>query len=306
MEKQDKNNIKLYFLRNLAMDKEQTLYIAGPPCSATSTLVGMLNCHPDIFILFESFLTKSRPTKYGQKFIKSYPESRDLFRHNQDFTSAYLGLKDFLRSKGYNYKLVGDKFAGLELDLLKLLEGHRVISTVRDIRTWLAKNTVIDFYSLENDVVPAAIDYSVYFLESFKLQRNFQIKMVDLIFKNKQVINELSGFLRMELLPYLDNWWDKVENFEATGPKGKIKWWLRHHSATTKPQFKDTEVKIKPHPFWDDLLPIFDKYYNSLNKPFSHDDINRDIISLKSLARFSPVGLGRYLRKSPIYHYPET
>ena len=50
--------------------KENLLFIVGAHKTATSTLVGMLNCHPDIFILYETALNQSLISRHGRRFLK--------------------------------------------------------------------------------------------------------------------------------------------------------------------------------------------------------------------------------------------
>ena len=45
------------------------LIIAGAHKTGTSNIVGMLNCHPNIFILYETFLNRGLPTFYANRFF---------------------------------------------------------------------------------------------------------------------------------------------------------------------------------------------------------------------------------------------
>ncbi len=250
------------------------LFIMGAPNTATSTLVGILNCHPEIFILYECYLNRSKPSKYGQKFLRSYPDARYLFRQD-DLNASYNRFREYL-----NYRIVGDKFVGLDIDL-KLLKDSKVIFMVRDVRTWLPK--VKDIYHLGYDVVPTAIDYAIYLSKSLQLPDKIHIHMEDLFHNNVNMLVRISNFLGLNGYLHLKNWWDKIEKMDDKA-KNCLNWWRSHYSSTIKPKEQDTKVKLKEHPFWDEYLPIFDKYHYGIKT-------EEDIAKLKSLIKYSPLTL---------------
>ncbi|MDD5294596.1 MAG: sulfotransferase, partial [Patescibacteria group bacterium] len=92
------------------MEKKNILFIVGAPKTGTSTLVGMLNRHPNIFIFYETCLNRSKISKYAGKFLRRYPEARYLFRDEDDIGRSYSRALKFFREKGYDFKIIGDKF----------------------------------------------------------------------------------------------------------------------------------------------------------------------------------------------------
>jgi hypothetical protein len=270
---------------------ENILFIIGAHKTATSTLVGMLNCHPDIFILYETELNQSLINRHGNRFLTQYPDARYLFRHTESLHTLYPQLQEFLEKKGYVYKYIGSKLPGLDPHFLNEVRECRVIFTVRDIRTWLCKNTIAMKYITEHDVVPAAIDYCSIFLRSFTLPRVFHLRMEDLIHDDQKVVGEMGGFLQMDLQGYLTNWWDKIENQDRNDPKASNQWWETHGSSKVRPDREDTQAEIASHPFWEELLPIFEKYYHSKEEPVSLSSIEKDLSLLSQLTRFSPLPL---------------
>jgi hypothetical protein len=271
------------------METNNTLFVVGAHKTATSTLVGMLNCHPDIFILYETELYQPHITRHGKRFLTQYPDARFLFRSSEDPSFLYSQLRCFLGAKGYQYNYVGDKLPGLDATLLGTLSTFKVIFTVRDIRTWLCKNSIVRKYITEHDVVPPAIDYCTCFLSSFKLPDVFHVRMEDLIASNEKLIEEMGGFLRLDLDGYLQTWWDKIEITDKNDPKASNQWWESHHSSLLSPRKGDTVAQVSNHPFLEKLLPIFDKYYEGVGTKFDKSEIDEDVEQLRRLKDFSPV-----------------
>ncbi len=277
-------------LKNIG-GKENILFIVGAHKTATSTIVGMLNCHPDIFILYETELNQSLINRHGSRFLKQYPDARYLFRHSENLDSLYSQLQKFLEQKGYFYRYIGSKLPGLDPQFLETLNEYSVIFNIRDIRTWLCKNTIVKKYETEHDVVPAAIDYCSIFLQSFRLPRVFHHRMEDLIQNDQKVISEMGDFLQVDLQCHLKDWWEKIEIKDKKDPKASNQWWDTHGSSKVRPEKEDTQAEIASHPFWEELLPIFEKYYHSKEEPVSISSIEKDLSLLSQLTRFSPLPL---------------
>ena len=122
------------------MENSEIIFIIGAHKTATSTLVGMLNCHPEIFLLYETELYQPHISRHAKRFLAQYPDARFLFRSSEDLHALYSQLQEFLKSKGYPYKYVGDKLPGLNANFHVSLNAFKVIFSVRDIRTWLGKD----------------------------------------------------------------------------------------------------------------------------------------------------------------------
>lgn len=262
------------------------LFIVSAGQTASSTLLGMLNCHPDIFLFYETDLYKSEPSKYSRRFLETYPDARYFMGYQDDIGLPYKLAKDFLSSKGYGYKIVGDKIDGLDYNFDKLKK-YKVIFIIRDIKTWLCKDAVVNNFTSRKDTIPVAVDYMVYFLQSFLLPDVLHVRTEDIIQDNQGVIDKISGFLGIEL--NLGKWWEKID--KQGNPKKAQRWWEGHPSSLVEPKKLDIKIEIKPHIFWDTILPIFDKYYQNLEKGFSPAEISRDVEEIKKLNKLSPVNL---------------
>jgi len=271
------------------MKKSDIIFIIGAHKTATSTLVGMLNCHPEIFLLYETELYQPHISRHGKRFLTQYPDARFLFRGSMGLYPLYSQLKEFLRDKGYSYKYVGDKLPGLNGNFHTSLNTFKVIFSARDIRTWLGKDSVIRKYQMKEDVIPAAIDYSICFLKSFNLSHVFHVRMEDLISQNEILLKKLGEFLSLDLNRHIQKWWQKIPITDKNNPKASDPWWETHVSSLRQPQKNDTITQISEHPFWNEILPIFDKYYQNLEGDFTSSEIESDTATLLHLKKYSPL-----------------
>ncbi|QQG46233.1 MAG: hypothetical protein HYY55_00075 [Candidatus Niyogibacteria bacterium] len=275
------------------MENKNIIFVVGAAKTGTSVIVQMLNAHPDVFILYETRIGRHSLDKYGGRFISSYPDARNLFSYGAIPEDFFIRLQKFLAEKGYPFKVVGSDAPEFEMNAcpMDILNPHPVIFTIRDIRTWLAKNSTITQYFTDNNVVCAAIDYTTFFIKSFLLDKVLRARMEDIISRNNDTIEALSSFLNLAMRPHLNEWW-KV-TFPDSHPKRAQKWRDGHFvSAHYGPRGnEDTEVTLAPHPFWDELLPIFDAYYNNPTAKIPKETIFADIERLQALKRFSPLKL---------------
>lgn len=270
------------------------LFVLGAEKTGTSTIVGMLNCHPKIFIMHEWFVDK-KATRHGKYAYLLDPNIKKSMRRYSNNTICALFKSmaaQFLKAK-YNYKYFGDKWA--ELGSIAQIETRikefydfpeiKTIFTIRDIRTWVCHNRINKMYNNSENIVPTAVDYVYYFILSFKLKNNIHIKMEDVLINHPAVLKKIDKFL----LPTVRNfklhggeWWKKIGLLKYgynTFPKTAHKWWLHHASARVQSRLPHIEVKIKSNDFWNAMLPIFDKYYNSTSK-MSIDEIDQDLVTI--------------------------
>lgn len=260
-------------------------------------MVGMLNCSPAIFTLYEVNLLRSTPpTPRGAELIASRPELKPIFGSSALFTEVYNSLSENLANQGYKYAFLGDKIlsTSLSLEEFESLGEQRMIFMIRDLRTWLCKNVVVDCYGLENgDITQAAIAYLDRFIASFAFPRCLRVRMEDLIYHNDDVIHSLEGFLEMKLASDLKNWWKKNGRYEVSDPKAAVVWWKGHDSSRLKPKKLDTNAKLKDHPFWNQILPIFDRYYSAIGSSDlpAPRQIEADRKAIAGLAKLAPVKL---------------
>jgi len=265
-----------------------TLLVIGAQKSGTSTMVGILNCHPEIFVAHEWFLD-SVCTKYGLDFFRHYRvDERERLKKKKPIASSFQNFIRVLLKNGYNYKYAGDKWP--RIGSYKVIDKRIVemkdiysIFMIRDLRTWLQHKMVLNIYKCTDDITDLAIRYVYYFVKSFLLPKCLRISMEGMIQYPNITVKQVADFLKVEDI-YMQGWWDKVGKQEDNNKK-LHKWWERHTSAVIEPKHLDIEVDIKEHSFWSDILPVFDKYYNNLNSVFEDNAIIDDINYLISLSK---------------------
>ncbi|WP_234571700.1 hypothetical protein [Rhodohalobacter sp. 614A] len=270
----------------------KVLLIQGPKKTATSSLTGLLNCHPEIFVLFENYIAQSQITKYGNQLFERYPEARQFFRSTKDFGTPILDLFSYLKEKepAYSYQYVGTKINSLDAALTQTETDHKIIFTNRDIRSWLVKESVIKYFRTDLDIVAPAMDYLRYTIQSAQYNHAFHFWLEDFITNQKNVINSLSDYLDLELNDYVKNWWENFGAFDEKDPKSVFKLDHVHHSSKVEPRGLDTQFKLRELPFWEVLNDLFDKYYLKTDySSFSKDEIAQDVEKVEKLKVFAPL-----------------
>lgn len=270
----------------------KTLFIQGPEKTATSTITGILNCHPEIFILFENYLNQPKITKYGNQLLDRYPEARQFFRSSEDYGKPVQDFFGFLQQKepNYSYRFIGTKINSFDPLETQKKTKHKTIFMMRDIRTWLIKESIIKYYRTDLDIVIPAVEYLEYIIKTTLYEHTLSIHMEDLIVQNEQVIDTMSNYLGLELKPYTNKWWEKIGDWDEKNPKSVFRLDKVHYSSKVKPEKLDTKTELLNHPFWSEYLPIFDKYYFADETiHFIEDDILKDLEYLSKLKKFSPI-----------------
>ena len=270
----------------------EILFIQGPEKTATSTITGILNCHPEIFVLFENYLAQPIITKYGNRLLSRYPEARKFYRTEEDYGKPVRELFEYLKEREpeYRYRYIGTKVNSLDAGFTQKVREHKIIFMMRDLRSWLIKESIIKYYRTDLDVVVPAVEYLRYILETHLYTHAARIRMEDLILQNEATIGKLSEFLKLELFPHSAEWWDKIGNWDEKDPKSVFKLNQVHHSSRMEPEKLDSEVELTDHPFWEEALELFDTYYFT-DEPFrfNEDKIKKDLVRVDKLLRYSPL-----------------
>jgi len=270
----------------------ELLMVLGAHKTGTSTIVGILNCHPDIFVSHEWFPRK-RVNKYGQRLYEVYKVPvRERIKHKKPAKNAFNNLQKNYYRAGFKYKYVGDKWAILDpirrIDRwTEEFESVKTIFVVRDVKTWAAHNMVRHIDKCDENILNPLIRYVYYFVNSFKLDDALRVRMEDMIDCPEATVKQIACFLDVDDY-HMQHWWNKVGKSEDAN-KNLHKWWERHKSAVTKPNKRDVSVKLKDHKLWDDVLPIFYKYYSKPNDKFDRREIKKYLERLVELYREKPV-----------------
>jgi hypothetical protein len=262
------------------------LFILGAGKTGTTSLCGLLNSHPDVFVMCEVDLNRTHISRYGTKLLRAHPHMLPCFfrPYGSDFLTNYARAHEMMRASGHAAKYFGDKIVGIDSGYVDDYRDSRVIYTVRRLPEWLVKDSVRAWFPLERNIVPFAVQYTKHFVESFLLPRRHHVRLDDFLNRNAQVVHDVWRFLEIDPPANAERWWETVGQYPETDPKAPLNWWRGHASAAVAPQENDTEVAIKPSPFWQELLPIFDKYYEGLgSRHFEPDDIAVDLAQLQSI-----------------------
>ena len=65
------------------------LFVIGLMSTGTSSLVGLLNSHKNIFVMYEVDLKNNFISKYGKQILRSLPESRPFFNEFRYKNTSY-------------------------------------------------------------------------------------------------------------------------------------------------------------------------------------------------------------------------
>ena len=91
------------------------VFIAGGPKTASTSLCGLVNSHPDVFVMCEVDLNNKGMSRYGKKLVRRHPDMLAFFAGDfSDPLQAYRQVQRYLSTRG-------DKFALVELDNRKTI-----------------------------------------------------------------------------------------------------------------------------------------------------------------------------------------
>lgn len=275
--------------------KSKLVFITGPQKTATSKLALMLNCYQNIFISYEWDIANNVISKHSKKFLAQYPEARFLFREDESLLALYSELEKLFEKRGFKFSIIGDKLPSINKQILNKFSPYKVIFTIRDLESWLCKDDVQKTYLTNYDVVPTAIAYCSLFLNSFLTKDILRLRMADIIQDDRGTIGKVGAFFDMDLAYTGFNWQNQLNQLENHSLYAFDKWWMgrSHGSAALKSINFDTFTEINPHPFWDTILPIFNKYYTQIDGNFSKAEIDDDITKLKTMRQFSSVPIDK-------------
>ncbi len=250
--------------------------------------MGLLNCHPDVLCLYEVDLPASIPNSYATRLLRSFPQWRDCFGGPAEPASHYERLAERLHSEGHRYTCLLDKLPTLSPSCLSQNKTSRVIYAVRDVRTWLGKASIDQMYVCGHNLVPAAVDYALGFVNSFRLgpRRCLHVNVEEFLQVKSEVPPCIFDFLEVPYFSELDHWWQLIESQQQDDPiKATFNWLKFHPSSTRPPGSSDTSVSLAQHKFWDDFLPIFDHFRSRCNEEIASDTIEDAVRQLLELRR---------------------
>ena len=266
--------------------KAELLFVIGQGKTGTSTVVGILNSHPAILVLYEAYLNRHDPlTPRRVELQKTYPDLSASLEAASGWCETYVRAAEYFEKRGHCYRYFGEKMLSrlLSQEQMRLAGDSRVIFVARNLRTWLCKNIVVSAFIQSEDLAAKAVKYADDLLQSYLWPKCLRVRMEDLIHHNEMVLAALSEFLGLELARTASTWWDTIGEYPPGDPKRAINWWSHHDSSRLKPTREDTGATLKSHPFWDAILPVFDKYFQSPTAAFSAGEVEADRGKLRAI-----------------------
>ncbi len=254
--------------------------ILGAPKSSTSTVVALCNAHPRVLALFEIDFARAADFNRNAEFTARYPETRKLFGTSLTMAASLTEVAAILRAQGHDFDFVGTKIPVIDAERLGELETKTLFVT-RDVRTWAAKSRIYTlFMSGGANAVPVLGAYVGYLVRSFRLRDVLRLRLEDMLRDPDAFARRIGGFFGLPGEGF-ERWWTQAPR-PADDPKS-FPWTNGHRSAFLPPVVNDTQVTLEPHPVWDNLLPIFDKYFAAVDGSFEPAEIDRDLAAIDHL-----------------------
>jgi hypothetical protein len=271
----------------MKLSKDQgLLFILGAGKTATTSLCGLLNSHPDVFVMCEVLMNRTDISRYGTKLLGAEPELLPCFFRSPgaDAMDNYRRARKILCDKGHARRFFGDKVVGIDSGYADAYLDVQVIYSVRPVQEWIAKDSIRTWYPLEMDIVPFAVQYAKHFIESFLLPKVHHVRIEEYLKDNAGVVRDIWSFLGLEPPAGAERWWETIGRYPPGDPKQALNWWRGHASSAVAPQENDTSVELLHNAFWDELLPVFDKYYKGVRRRrFERAEIEDDLVKLHSM-----------------------
>ena len=232
-----------------------------PPKPGRLTAVAIANTHPSIFCLFEVDFSRDNSFGRNKEFQLAFPESAPLFGHEQ--TESLAKLAQFLQVRGWEFDWLGTKIPGIRPELFAA--NCKILFLVRDVRHWAVKNRIIRSIYGEHgrsNIVPFLVAYADYLLRSYLAMECSRIRLDDVLGGDFSMFpSAVADFFQVPS-DNIKEWWRKADNWIGMPPKNYSAWVAGHKSAFMPPVYSDTAATLRPHDFWINYLPIFDKYFH--------------------------------------------
>lgn len=262
------------------------IFVSGHGKTGTSSVVGMLNASPQCLILYEAYLCQqSQASPRGQEFLQAFPWLK-IRKLGSSLAGCYRNLGEALASRGSQYEWLGDKILADSLSPhhWQEMESFHVIYMVRDLRTWLCKNIVVMDYQSHRGLADKATAYVAAYLQTFRWPHCLRVSMEAFLLEHPAALERIFAFLQLPISREAQAWWKSVGSYPAGSPKAAVKWWRGHDSSKLRPSKLDTTSWLKKHGFWDEILPLFDKYYRYPTREVSGSEVTMDLDLLAKLA----------------------
>lgn len=283
------------------------LFVLGLPNTATSTLVAILNSHPEVLVCYETWMLPPLLTHYTWQICQCFPEIRKCYSGNRNILESFAHMGDIFADRGIRYKYLGDKLVSFTLNEMKDLSVAHVIYVTRPIKEWLIKREVRRSYDTNLDAVTPCLHYLRCLAIAMSQPNWFRVTIQNLIDEPSVFISNIADYLGLNAGDFDQNWWKSLLHYNDP-IKNSMKWAERHPSSLLPPQKRaDNSYSLSNHPFWSDIVPI-ENYLNGqyttglTNQEFY--DVSTQIDVLADKYSYIPLK-NLYLKFSEKRHVPK-
>ena len=279
------------------MTPPRPLFVVGPPNTATSTLVAMLNAHPEVLVCYETWQRPPRLSRYTRQLFEACPAARRAFAGELSIPAVYRRLGEILCDEGASYRFVGDKLVNLGVRELPELAGERVLFIARDLREWLLKHEIEAHYAVSIDAVAPAIDFLECLLLAAEQRSWLRVEMTEMLADNPGTLDRIAEYLSLDRAGFSDAWWETVDSSED--PLKRAMTWYRYHpSSRMPPQPKsDVRYELAEHPFWEGVTPLRRRVVDAYRTGITTDEGDELRTALRALrTEFVPTPIERLYR----------
>jgi len=258
--------------RPMKTGKSEPFFILGLPNTATSTLVGIVNSHPEILVCYETWSLPPRLTNYSSKLCAAFPEVRRMFSGSLNLPDSYAAMGGVLAAQGHSYRYIGDKVVSFTFDEMTSLAETRAVYITRPLTEWLIKREVRRAYGTDLDAVTPALHYLRCLAFANTRPRWLRVSMQNLMSNPRGFISKLAAAL--DLLPgdFDHSWWNSLQNYKDP-VKNSMKWADAHPSSLMPPQhIPDIKYRLTSHPFWSDVADTAEDLLNRMEGGISDNE----------------------------------
>lgn len=278
------------------MSQNNLLFVAGHPNTATSSLVGMLNSHPEIFITYETWQGPPRMSPYAKGLFEIKPEWRQYFRSDKSIIETYSAILPTSR-----YQYLGDKIVQLSGAVKEQLfsSDAKIIFVYRDYSEWLVKREIVTYFLPEIDCVSLVFEYFLTLLQAMASKNTLIMKMDFLIGENERAFAQLASFLQLDQSDFDSQWWNSYDGYRDDC-KLSQPWWKAHASSRVAPAgVADVKLNRLPHEFWHQADSIFNDIESLTDAPVKPGPVILAQLRtrcISMLQEFSPTGLSHLIK----------
>jgi len=265
-------------------NKTRPFFVLGLPNSATSTVVGIVNSHPEILVCYETWMLPPRVTQYTTRVCNVFPEIRKVFSGTLEIPDAYIKMGEIVAQHGIQYKYIGDKMVSFTLEEMQMLADASVLYIVRPLAEWLIKREVRRTYNTDLDTVVPALHYLRCLTFANSKPNWLRVSMQAMMDHPEEFIFKTAKYLGLDPNDFDRNWWKSLEHY-SDPLKNSMGWAKAHPSSLMPPQHRpDITYQLKNHPFWIDVKNIEKELFSKIEVGISEAEKEELTVRIQSIS----------------------